>query len=220
MCSTPAVHLVDDDASFVCALTRLFRATGLDVRGFTSPNELLASVSPDARGCVVTDLSMPGMDGLELQGALLRSGVALPIVFLTGHGDIPSSVHAMRAGAVDFLEKRATQEDVLAAVHRALDSDAVAHLARMKLEELRGKFSRLTRREREVLLQVVGGRMNKQIAATLGISERTVKLHRTSITTKVGVHSAAQLATLASEARCTWMVPSLFVSDVGFDGHA
>ena len=200
--SGPAtVHVVDDDASFLSALSRMLRTAGFEVRSFASAAELLAQSSPETRGCLVTDLSMPGMDGLELQAALTKIGVVLPVVFLTGCGDIPSSVHAMRGGAIDFLEKRATLEELLAAIRRALEHDAAHHDARSRLTELRRKFAKLTPREREVLLHVVNGRMNKQIAASLGINERTVKLHRMSITTKVGVHSAAQLATLASDAR-------------------
>jgi FixJ family two-component response regulator len=200
--SGPAtVHVVDDDASFLRALSGMLRAVGFNVRSFASAAELLAQSGPESRGCVVTDLSMPDMDGLELQAALRKIGAVLPVVFLTGRGDIPSSVHAMRGGAIDFLEKHATQEELLAAIRRALEDDAAHYDARSRQTELRQRFAKLTPREREVLLHVVNGRMNKQIAASLGINERTVKLHRTSITTKVGVHSAAQLATLASDAR-------------------
>ena len=194
------VYLVDDDSSFLIALSRMLRATGLDVRAFSSAAELLLDVSSESRGCIVTDLSMPGMSGLELQAALVSSGADLPIVFLTGYGDISSSVRAMRGGAVDFLEKRATQEELLAAIWRAIDSEAAEHESRTWVAELRQRFARLTPRELEVLRHVLSGAMNKQIAARLGINERTVKLHRTSITAKVGVHSTATLTNWVRDA--------------------
>ncbi len=195
------VYLVDDDMSFLTALSRMLRASGLDdIRTFTSAAALLLDVSPESRGCIVTDLSMPGMDGLELQAALLSSGADLPIVFLTGHGNISSSVLAMRGGAIDFLEKLATHEELLAAIWRAIERDAAEHEARARVAELRRRFARLTPREIEVLRHVLSGAMNKQIAAKLGINERTVKLHRTSITTKVGVHSTATLTNWVRDA--------------------
>jgi FixJ family two-component response regulator len=194
------VYLVDDDESFLVAQSRMLRAAGLEVRAFRSAAELLSNVSPQSRGCVVSDLSMPGMSGLDLQAALAASGAVLPIVFLTGYGDIPSSVQAMRGGAVDFLEKMASQEQLLAAIRGALETDAAGHESRARVAELRRRFARLTPRELEVLRHVIGGAMNKQIAARLGISERTVKLHRTSIATKVSVHSTATLASWVREA--------------------
>ena len=193
MSEEPVVYLVDDDASFARALARLLGASGFRVRSFSSGAELLAAVSPESQGCVVADLAMPGIDGLELQERLARGGVHLPFVFLTGRGDIPSSVRAMRGGAIDFLEKHAPKETLLAAVQRALASSR-------DMGELRRRFAALTGRELEVLRHVVRGRMNKQIAADLGIHERTVKLHRTALTTKLGVRSAAELATLARDA--------------------
>jgi FixJ family two-component response regulator len=144
---------------------------------------------------------MPGISGLDLQQLLAGRGIELPIVFLTGHGDIPSSVRAMRDGAVDFLEKLAPREDLLAAIARALRKDAEGHAARTQVQERRARLAALTGREREVLGLVVQGLMNKQIAAQLGIHERTVKLHRTAITSKLGVHPVAQLVQLASEAQ-------------------
>ena len=187
------VHVVDDDAAFGRALTRLLGAHGFPVRTFVSAADLLTQASTATRGCVVTDLHLPGLDGLELQRRLAANGVAMPVLFLTGRGDIPSSVRAMRQGAVDFLEKQAPEADLVAAVKRALESDQAA-------SERRDRFAGLTDRELEVLRHVVRGRMNKQIAAELGIHERTVKLHRSAISTKVGVRSAAELATLAREA--------------------
>ena len=191
--SEPIVRVVDDDGSYARALSRLLIARGYQVTSYASGAELLAQLSSEPRGCVVMDLDMPGMDGLELQSELARRGVRLPVVFLTGAADIPSTVSAMRGGAVDFLEKRAPSEQLTAAVERALASDR-------EQREMRERFAGLTERELEVLRHVLRGRMNKQIAADLGIHERTVKLHRTAVTTKVGVRSVAELATLARDA--------------------
>jgi two-component system response regulator FixJ len=194
------VHLVDDDESHLRAAARLLSAEGFAVRTFQSGAELLSGVGRDTRGCVVADLEMPGLDGLGLQAALARKQVLMPFVFLSGRGDIPRTVLAMREGAVDFIEKLAPRERLVAAIRRALARDAVESARRAQAGEVARRFASLTKREMEVLEEVVRGRMNKQIAAKLGISERTVKMHRTAITSKVGVHSAAQLATLARDA--------------------
>jgi FixJ family two-component response regulator len=200
MSAQATVHVVDDDDSYRIAVCRLLRAAGFEARAFASAEVLLAEISPGTSGCVVADLQMPGLNGLELQEALVKSGAALPVVFLTGQGDIPSSVQAMRRGAVDFLEKRAPEEQLIEAVTRALERATAVRNARAKRDELQKRFASLSEREREVLRHVVSGRMNKQIAAVLGIHERTVKLHRTSISRKVGVHSVAQLTALTREA--------------------
>lgn len=190
------VHVVDDDESFLRAVTRLLRAGGYEVRKFLSAADFLAEPLQDARGCVVSDLRMPGMSGLALQEAMARSGHTMPILFLTGNGDIPSTVSAMQQGAVDFIEKRAPKEKLLDAVNRALARDE-AERGRRRLErEARARLATLSDREREVLAEVVRGRMNKEIAADLDIHERTVKLHRTAITTKLGVQSVAELTRL------------------------
>jgi FixJ family two-component response regulator len=195
----PTVFIIDDDASFLRAISRLLRASGFQVVIHNSAAEFLAGLNPDMAGCVITDLLMPGMDGMALQEALRNAGSPLPIVFLTGHGDIPTTVQAMRRGAEDFLTKHATKEDVLAAVNRALNRNAQERAAEAHLRQLRALFAELTDRERQVLQQVVQGKLNKQIAAELGIHERTVKLHRTSITTKLKVHSVAELTRLVQE---------------------
>jgi FixJ family two-component response regulator len=200
MSTKATVHLVDDDLEFLAATSRLVRRGGFDVATHPSVEHLLRHVSPDTRGCVIADLVMPDVNGLELPALLTKSGVTMPVVFLTGQGDIPSSVQAMRGGAVDFLEKLAPGQQLLAAIARALESDAEAHNSRRRLEERRNRFATLTARERTVLALVVRGDRNKQIAAYLGVSERTVKLHRAAITTKLDVHSVAQLVILASEA--------------------
>ena len=201
--ATGVVYVVDDDASFRKAVTRMLTAAGLSVRSYASGTELLAHLSGDAAaeesGCVLADLCMPGLDGLQLQEACAEAGVALPFVFLTGHGDVPSAVSAMRHGAVDFLDKCSPQRVLLTSLERALERDTSARAARVRRSQLRQRFAALTVREREVLEHVVHGRMNKQIAAALGIHERTVKLHRNAITTKLGVRSVAELTTLTRE---------------------
>jgi FixJ family two-component response regulator len=208
MDAVAAVHVVDDDQGFLVALCRFLRAAGFTVVSCDSATSLLALVSGETRGCIVADLQMPGIGGLELQQLLAGRGIALPMVFLTGQGTVPTSVRAMRDGAVDFLEKLAPREELLAAIVRALHKDAEGHAARLLLEERRRRLAALTERELEVLGLVVRGLMNKQIAAQLGIHERTVKLHRTAITSKLGVHPVAQLAIFASEARLSEMRPS------------
>jgi FixJ family two-component response regulator len=198
------VYIVDDDPSFRMAVTRMLTAAGLSVRSYASGTELLVHLAGEAvaegAGCVLADLRMPGLDGLHLQEACAAAGVGLPFVFLTGHGDVPSAVSAMRHGAVDFLDKCAPQQALLASLERALERDADARASRARREQLEHRFAALTEREREVLGHVVHGRMNKQIAAALGIHERTVKLHRNAITTKLGVRSVAELTTLTRQA--------------------
>ena len=194
------VHVVDDDASFLAAISRLLRANGFAVKTYSSAREFLLRGDADVPGCVLADLQMPGMDGLELQSVLEQSGNPLPILFLTGHGDIPSTVRAMRGGAEDFLEKLAPKKKLLDAVKRALARDARERDARARRHELHARFDMLSVRELEVLSHVVQGRLNKQIAYDLGIHERTVKLHRTAITTKLNAQSVAELTRVTQEA--------------------
>lgn len=197
--SQPVVFLVDDDTSYLRAMSRLLRGTGFHVVAFSSAAEFLAMVEPAMAGCLITDLRMPGLDGMGLQQALARKAVRLPILFLTGHGDIPTTVQAMRNGAEDFLTKTAPKEALLAAVRRALARNAQDREGRERWRQLRERFGLLTVREQEVLRLVVQGKMNKEIAADLGIHERTVKLHRTGMTTKLHVHSVAELTRMAEE---------------------
>jgi two-component system response regulator FixJ len=194
--ASPVVHVVDDDTSFLVALARLLKASGYTVRTYASAADCLAKLD-DGAGCVVTDLRMPGIDGLDLQQALMRGTNILPVVFLSGEGDIPTTVQAMREGAEDFLTKRAPKEAIFAAVDRAIARDARQRAEGAHLHALRARFDALTSRELDILRHVVAGQINKQIAADLGISERTVKFHRTAITTKLQVHSAAELTRLA-----------------------
>lgn len=195
-----AIFIVDDDASFLRSVSRLLCAVGYTVKPFQSAQEFLNQLTPDMAGCVVADLQMPGMNGLELQDALKKHSNPLPLIFLTGQGDIPTTVSAMRGGAVDFLMKRARKEDLLAAVERAFESDTRERQRRDQLQTLRQRFKELSEREMQVLEHVIRGRMNKQIAADLDINERTVKLHRTNLTRKLEVQSVAELTRLADEA--------------------
>jgi FixJ family two-component response regulator len=184
------VYIVDDDASFLMSVSRLLRSAGHKVQSFESATAFLAQLGPEMAGCVVADLQMPGLSGLELQAALLQSRNPLPIVFLSAQRDIPATVKAMRHGAEDFLTKLCSKEDLLDAVQRALVRAAGE-------EQQRRRFAQLSPRELEVWQQVVRGRLNKEIADQLGINIRTVKLHRTNLSRKLGVQSVAELTRLA-----------------------
>ena len=194
------VHVVDDDESFLMALSRLLRASGFPTRTYSSAREFLAQRCGDEPGCVVADLRMPDVDGLDLQSALARIQNPLPILFLTGHADTASTVRAMRGGAEDFLEKTSPKDLLLDAVRRALVRDKQEREERCHRDELRVRFAAISAREREVLGHVLRGRLNKQIAGDLGIHERTVKVHRKAIMTKLSVRSVAALARLSQEA--------------------
>jgi two-component system response regulator FixJ len=194
------VFIVDDDASFRKSVSRLLRAAGYAVQSFELAAQFLGQLAPGMCGCVLADLQMPGMNGLELQAALAKSANPLPVVFLSAQGDIPTTVQAMRHGAEDFLTKLGPKEKLLDAVSRALARGAQERGERTHLRELRARFYALTPRELEVLEHVVRGQMNKQIADTLGINERTVKMHRTNLTRTLRVQSVAELTRLAEEA--------------------
>jgi FixJ family two-component response regulator len=195
----PVVYVVDDDLSMLRALSRLLTAAGYVVQSFNFATEFLAQHRPENRGCIVTDMRMPVIGGLELQSALLRSGNPLPIIFLTGHGDIPTSVHAMKGGAEDFLTKPVQKEKLLAAVQRALVRDAAAFEQHAHQRELQQHFELLTPREREVLAQITAGKLNKEIAADLGAAESTIKTHRASIMEKLQVQTPAELGRITHE---------------------
>jgi FixJ family two-component response regulator len=195
----PIVHVVDDDESFRAAVIRLLEAAGFAARGYGSAGDFLIARPGDAPGCLLLDIQLPGPSGLELQSALAEQGVALPVVFLTGHGNVPASVRAMRAGAVDFLEKPVEREPLLRAVQEALTRGAGARAAGERLRALRARYETLSPREREVFAGVVAGRLNKQIAADIGAAERTVKAHRAQVLAKMGVGSVAELARVATE---------------------
>jgi len=191
------VFLVDDEPGMLKALTRLLEAEGFTVRAFTSAKTFLESYHAEALGCVVLDVAMPELDGLELQQRLTQSGVLLPIVFLTGHGDIPMSVRAVKAGALDFLTKPVKDADLLRAVRVALQRAAEQRELIRETALLRQRYSGLTPREREVMAHVVAGELNKQVADALGIGEHTVKVHRSRIMEKMGVPSLADLVRAA-----------------------
>ena len=194
------VFLVDDDLALLHALSEVLDAHDFQVRAFASAEAFLDAYRDDAAACAVLDINLPGLSGIEAQRVLRKRGIDLPIIFLTGHGDISTTVRAMRGGAEDFLEKRAPKEQLIATIRRALDRDTRERASRAQVQELRARFNSLTAREREVLGHVVRGKLNKQIAADLGIHERTVKLHRTAITTKLRVGSVAELTRLVHEA--------------------
>lgn len=197
--STPpaTIHIVDDDASFRTAISRLVRAGGHEVQCYPSAVEFLAATVGATPGCVLVDLHMPGLSGLELQEALAKTEHPLPVIFLTGHGDIPTSVHAMREGAEDFLTKPVKKEPFFAAIERALARDARERAARAGRREWQARYDTLTPREREVMAQVVSGKLNKQIAGDLGTVERTVKAHRAQVMEKMQVASLAELVRAA-----------------------
>jgi FixJ family two-component response regulator len=187
------VFVVDDDPAVRKSLSRLLRSAGFEALTFESPEEFLRNLKPDAAGCAILDLSMPGLDGLALQRELAARGSDLPVVFLTGHGDIPKSVQAMKSGAMDFLTKPVDGDILLGAVRRALELDRAGRKARQELAAIEARLAALTPREREVLEGVVAGKLNKQIAGDLGIVEKTVKVHRHRVMEKMGASSLAEL---------------------------
>ena len=193
------VFVVDDDLSYLRSLSRLLGAMGYRVESFVSAHDFFARSGPERPGCVVADMQMPGINGLQLQYGLRKSANPLPVVFLTGQGDIPTTVTAMRGGAEDFLTKRSSKEEIMSAVERALTRDARERQERFRLRELTDRLNGLSDREKEVLSHVVQGKMNKEIAADLKINLRTVKLHRTHITRKLHVQSVAELTRLVDE---------------------
>ena len=194
------VHLVDDDPGVLKALSRLLRAKGYEVKPYSSPQVFLEEHDVTVPGCAVLDVSMPGLDGLELQRALTASaGSHRPVVFITGKGDIPTSVRAMKAGALDFLTKPINDKDLLEAVSRAEVRDAATRANHSELESIQTRIATLTPREREVWVQVIEGRLNKQIAGDLGIVEKTAKVHRKQVMMKLGVRNVAELVRMADK---------------------
>jgi FixJ family two-component response regulator len=196
----PTVFIVDDDAAVRKGLSRLLRSAGLAVATFASPREFLDRHDPNAPGCLVLDVAMPGLNGLELQQALIAGGHELAIVFLTGHGDIPMSVQAMKSGAVDFLTKPVNDDDLLTAVRVAIEKDRLQRQARSELADIQQRLAALTPREHEVLQHLITGQLNKQIAADLGTVEKTIKVHRARVLEKMQVRSVAELVHLAERA--------------------
>jgi FixJ family two-component response regulator len=198
---TAVVFVIDDDPSMRAALEDLVGSVALGVRLFASPQEFLASRRPDAPGCLVLDVRLPGMSGLTFQTELARVGVDLPVIFITGHGDIRMSVRAMKAGAIEFLTKPFHDQDLLDAIHAAIERDRDRRRDAVLLAEFRERYATLTEREREIMLLVVIGRANKQIAAELNLSEVTVKVHRGQVMRKMHAASLPELVRIADRLR-------------------
>ena len=191
------VHVVDDDASLRGALESLFESVGLATRAYGAASDFLTASVADKAGCIVTDIRMPGMSGLEFQAELTRMGVRLPVVMMTGYGDIPMTVRAMKRGAVDFLPKPFRDQDMLDAVMVAIERDRQRRTADVDAAGMRQRFGTLSAREQQVMMLVTTGKMNKQVAGDLGISEITVKLHRGAAMRKMGARTLADLVRMA-----------------------
>ena len=193
----PVVFIIDDDASVRDALEDLLRSVDLGVESFVSTQEFLRSKRPDAPGCIVLDVRLPGPSGLEFQRTLTKSGILLPVIFISGHGDISMSVQAIKAGAIDFLTKPLHEQKLLDAIHTGIERDRARRAEEKDVAQLRERFDSLTPREREVLMIVITGRPNKQIAAQLNLSEMTVKIHRGQMMRKMRAKSLVDLVRMA-----------------------
>jgi FixJ family two-component response regulator len=193
------VFIVDDDPGVLKALSRRLRQKGYDIVAYTSPQEFLAQHDPAVPGCALLDVAMPALDGLALQQALTAGGSNRPVIFITGAGSIPTSVRAMKAGAIDFLTKPVEDKDLLDALARAEQKDTEARRVQNELAEINSRMAKLTPREREVLTHVMTGRLNKQIAGDLGTVEQTIKVHRSRMMEKLGVRSVAALMRLMAK---------------------
>ena len=193
----PVVFVVDDDPSMRRSLESLLKSVGLDVRLFSSAQEFMQAARPDAPGCLVLDVRLPGMSGLTFQQELVKSGIAMPVIFITGHGDVPMTVRAMKAGAAEFLTKPFDEQVLLDAIDAAIERDRAQRRDMAGVAEVQGRYRTLTEREREVMKLVVAGRVNKQIASELGLSLVTVKVHRGQVMRKMLARSVAELVRMA-----------------------
>jgi RNA polymerase sigma factor (sigma-70 family) len=196
----PTVFLVDDDPAVRKAIERLLRSAGFAIRAFESAEAFLAAHEPDHPGCALLDIAMSGLSGIEVQRLLNEGGQARPVIFLTGHGDVPTSVGAMKSGAVDFLTKPVDESALLQAIERALAADRRQRAERQEREVIERRLATLTGREREVMRHVVAGLLNKQVAARLGVAEKTVKVHRARLMEKMGADSLAALVRMTERA--------------------
>lgn len=196
---TAIVHVVDDDQPFATGLCRLLKASGYTVRSYASAGEFLMMQMPDASGCILMDVCLPGPSGLELQAALASRPVSLPVIFLSGRADVPTSVRAMKGGAMDFLTKPVDRETLLRAVQNAIACSIDNRALSEQLREQRARYERLTKRELQVFERVVAGKMNKEIASELGAAERTIKAHRAQVMRKMRVSSVAELVHIADQ---------------------
>ena len=197
----PIVYVVDDEPAVSISLKRLLRSVGLEARTYASAQEFLRSDRPDAPGCLILDVRLPGLSGLDLQQELTAAKIDLPVIFITGHGDIPMSVQAMKAGAVEFLTKPFREQDLLEAIQRGIEQNRITRKHNAEIRILQRRYASLTPREREVFPRVTSGLLNKQIAAQLGASEKTIKVHRGQVMQKMKAESLAHLIQMAEKLR-------------------